>query len=142
MLGTARWRVLLAACIALVAAALLATFLSVRGRQIEVAFGGCWASVILLAAGVHLRRVPPWLAAAAAIDAGLWAGALIAGEGARSDLLSALPAVLVSVPAQVATRRGWQIAIKVVSSWLIAIALLAALLPTAPTPGYMPDHMD
>jgi hypothetical protein len=35
------------------------------------------------------------------------------------------------------------IAVKVASSWLIAIALLAAVLPfLSVTPGYMPDHLE
>jgi hypothetical protein len=35
------------------------------------------------------------------------------------------------------------IVIKVVSSWLIAVAALAATLQCLPvTPGYMPDHIE
>lgn len=127
----------------LVVAAIGASLLSVQGKGVEIVFAGCWVSVIALAAGVHLPKgVPLWLALAAALDAGLWSGAVIAGEGTRGDLLRAVPAVLICVPAVWAVQRGWQIAVKVVSSWLIAVALLAALLPTAPTPGYVPDHMD
>jgi hypothetical protein len=40
---------------------------------------------------------------------------------------------------------GWRapIVVKVVSSWLIAVAVLAATLQFLPvTPGYMPDHLD
>ena len=35
------------------------------------------------------------------------------------------------------------LAIKIVLSWVIAVAILATLLQFLPvTPGYMPDHMD
>ena len=38
--------------------------------------------------------------------------------------------------------RGWGIAVKVVASWLAAVAILATMLSLVPTPGYMPDHME
>lgn len=123
-------------------AALGASLIPVGGDRIEVAFIGCWVSVIILALCVHMPRMPWWLALIAALDAGFWAGAVIAGEGARGDLLHALPALLTCLPALLAIRLGWPIAVKVVASWLIAVALLAALLPTVATPGYVPDHMD
>jgi hypothetical protein len=41
------------------------------------------------------------------------------------------------------TRRGLRLAVKVVVSWLIAIALLNAVLRLLPvTPGYLPDHVE
>lgn len=142
MLARARWRMLGLALLLLCTSAFAATFLPIRDHAVEMAFAGCWTSIILLAAAVHLRGVPPWLAVAASLDAGLWAGAVIAAEGARLDLSRALPAFALCIPAHLAWRRGWDIPVKVVSSWLIAVALLAALLPTTPTPGYVPDHMD
>ena len=142
MLASSRWRTLAVAILLLCGAAWLALALPIDGRGVEVAFAGCWISIILLAAAVHLRPVPPWLAFAAALDAGLWAGAVIKAEGTGTQLLEALPCVLIALPAHLVRQRGWGIAIKVVSSWLIAVALLAALLPTTVTPGYVPDHMD
>lgn len=143
LLAFAPRRAVLAALALAAAVAAIASLLPVRDRAVEIAFLGCWASVILLAAAVHLPRgVPLWLALAAAVDAGVWCGAVIAGEGARLDLLRALPALLIVLPAGWCVGRGWAIPVKVVASWLIAVALLAALLPTAATPGYAPDHMD
>lgn len=143
LLAFAPRRAILPAILLASAAALAAGFAPLHGRAVEIAFVGCWASVILIAAGVHLPRgVPGWVALAAALDAGLWAGAVIAGEGMRSDLARAIPVALICLPASLAVTRGWQIAVKIVASWLVAIALLAALLPTTPTPGYKPDHMD
>ncbi len=131
------------ALLLLAATATVVSLMPVKDSWIEIAFFGCWASVILIASALHLPRgVPFWLTLALALDAGLWGGAVIAGEGARDDLLLALPPVLVFLPGRFAVARGWAIAVKVVSSWLVAVALLAALLPTAATPGYVADHMD
>ena len=127
----------------LVLAAGAASFLVLPTAWQDGIFLGCWASVVLAALAIHLPRgVGPRLAAALALNSGLWAGAVIASAGSRWDLAKALPAVLLCFPAAwlVATRRG--IAVKVAASWLIAIAILAAALPLVPTPGYKPDHMD
>ena len=41
------------------------------------------------------------------------------------------------------TRRALILAIKVVVSWLVAVALLNAALRLLPvTPGYLPDHVE
>lgn len=126
----------------LLCASAVATSLFAPSRQwLEVAFLGCWLSVILLSTLVHWpREVPHWLALAAAADAGSWAGMVIAQEGRPTDLILALPCVLAALPARWLIGRGWGIALKVICSWLLAVALLASLLPTASTPGYMPDH--
>jgi hypothetical protein len=56
--------------------------------------------------------------------------------GASGLLLALLPA------AWIANRRVL-IALRVVASWLIAVAMLGALLQLLPvTPGYVPDHME
>jgi hypothetical protein len=53
---------------------------------------------------------------------------------------------LIAIAASHASRVVGQrvpIAPKVVSSWLIAVALLAATLQVLPvTPGYLPDHLE
>ena len=129
------------------AAALIAAFgvaqLPLPPAWVEAVFLGCWVSTIVTAAMVHLPRAlggwrPPMLAA----NAGAWAGATIAIAGTTVDLVAAAPWLALVVPGGwlVATQRG--VAIKVVSSWLIAIAVLAAVLPIVPTPGYAPDHME
>ena len=107
---------LLAMCAALGFAARVPSTLS------GAVFLASWISVIACAAAVHLPRgVPATAAALLSVDAGLCAGMLIALEG----------------------RRRLAIAARVASSWLIAIAVLAAALPYLPvTPGYLPDHLE
>jgi hypothetical protein len=105
---------------------------------------GCWLSVAASAASVHLPGgLGPRWAFAASLNAGLWSGAVIALAGSRLDLLKALPGVLVLFPAASSLGLRATIMAKVVSSWLIAVAMLAAALQFLPvTPGYMPDHLD
>ena len=123
--------------------AVASSFLQFAPSWQDSVFLGCWASVVLAAASVHLPKgLGSRWALCLAVNTGFWAGAVIAAAGAKLDLLKSLPVVLVVLPAGwlVTTRRG--IAVKVVASWLIAISILAAALPLTPTPGYKPDHMD
>lgn len=119
------------------------TLLALDAGIIEFVYLGCWASVIACAVSVHF---PKWLqfrlVLGLALVSGGTAGAVLSLSGTSSDLLIALPCILTVVPAAwlVATSRG--IVVKIVSSWLIAIALLSAALPLTPTPGYEPDHME
>lgn len=111
---------------------------------VDPIFYGCWISVVLTALAVHLPK-PPSLPAvmALAANAGLWAGAVISAAGAPPDLLKSLPFVLICLPASWLIARRLGIAVKVVASWLIAVSVLAAALPTlTPTPGYVGDHME
>lgn len=106
-------------------------------------FLGLWATTAILAGLVHLRsglRGPATLIAA--LIAGVWVGSIagLAGEP-RSALLS-LPAALLFLPSAWVRSLGYGIAIKVVSSWLVAISLLAAMVSLTPTPGYQQDHME
>jgi hypothetical protein len=127
---------------AVVAAGLVAQ-LPLRPAWVEAIFLGCWASTVATAALVHFpHRLTGRRPALIGINAGAWAGATVAIAGTTLDLAKAAPWLALVVPGAwlVATRRG--VAVKVVSSWLIAIALLAAVLPIVPTPGYAPDHME
>lgn len=109
----------------------------------DTAFVGCWASLIVTAACVHLRGGPgPRAVLALSGNAGLWAGAVIAATGSPFDLLRALPGALIILPAAIIHRHA-PIALKIASSWLIAVAMLAASLNFLPvTPGYLPDHLE
>jgi hypothetical protein len=104
----------------------------------------CWASVIVTALAVHLPKgVGVKTALVLSINAGLWAGAVIAVAGTPVDVAKALPWALICLPAGWLAAHRLQIAIKVVASWLVAVAVLAATLPTTtPTPGYMGDHLE
>ena len=131
------------ALIALCAVAIAAHFLPFHRISPEIVYAGCWISVALTAASVHLRGGrAAWFAPALGVNAGLWSGAVIAISGTALDLLRALPVALIVLPAAwlVAHRGG--LAIKVVASWLIAVAILVAALPMVPTPGYVQDHME
>ena len=107
-------------------------------------FLALWVSLMATAGSVHLPR-PRQVALALplAANAGLWAGGVIALAGAPGHLVAALPWALLALPAARLAETRAAIALKVVASWLIAVAGLAALLPFLPvTPGYLPDHLD
>lgn len=121
----------------------LSVLVSLGPHWEEAVFLACWAGVILAAASVHL---PSGLNTGAAIGLALaiavLAGCVTAITGSVPTLLMALPWVLVTIPAAWLIAQGRGIAVKIVSSWLIAIALLSAALPLAPIPGYEPDHLE
>jgi hypothetical protein len=51
--------------------------------------------------------------------------------------------LLACLPAAWVTNRRVLIALRVAASWLIAVAMLGALLQFLPvTPGYLPDHLE
>jgi hypothetical protein len=131
---------LLALCATLAAFA----FVPVPEPWLESVFLVCWISVIVTAASVHLSGgLNAYAALALSVNAGVWASAVICLSGSRLDLLKALPCVLIFLPASWLVNRHASIAVKVASSWVIAIAILAATLQLLPvTPGYLPDHME
>ena len=120
------------------------TFLPVPRVWLEGIFLGCWISVIATAASVHLvRGLSARAALALSLNAGVWASAVVCLSGSQLDLLKALPCVLIFLPASWVVGRYHSIPVKVVSSWVIAVAVLAATLQLLPvTPGYLPDHME
>jgi hypothetical protein len=129
--------------------ALLATlgagaFIRVPQTWLEGVFFACWISVIATAASVHLvPGLRAWAAIALSLNAGVWASTVVSLSGSRLDLLKALPCVLILLPAAWVVRRQASIPVKVVSSWIIAVAILAATLQLLPvTPGYLPDHVE
>jgi hypothetical protein len=110
----------------------------------DAVFLGCWMSILASAAIVHRRdALKPKQALVLSLNAGVWTGAVIALTPSKSNLLEALPLALCVWPAIWARRQGQAIVLKVLASWLIAVAVLAAALQLLPvTPGYLPDHMD
>lgn len=120
-------------------------FVPVPQSWLEGVFLACWTSVAATAAVVHLSRgLSLYGALALSLNAGVWSSAVVALSGSRLDLLKALPCVLIFLPASwTVAKRTSSIPIKVVSSWVIAVAVLAATLQFLPvTPGYLPDHME
>ena len=111
---------------------------------LDFALLGCWMSAAASAGTVYLPRgVNSRGAFVLSLNTGFWSGVVVAFAGSRADLLKALPCALAFIPALLFVRRRAPIVVKVVSSWLIAVSILAATLPLLPvTPGYMPDHLD
>jgi len=110
----------------------------------EAIFLCSWISVVLAAGATYLPRgIDTRIAFALSLNAGAWTGAVIAVAGSPIDLAKALPCAAVAWPAVWLAEHRASIAVKVVSSWLIAIAALAAMLHVVPvTPGYLPDHLE
>jgi hypothetical protein len=109
----------------------------------EGVYAACWLSIIIAAGSVNLPGARAgWAMMALALGCGTAAGGVIAIAASPRDLALAATAALVIVPANWLVKQGRGIAVKVVASWLIAIAMLAASLPLTPTPGYAPDHME
>jgi hypothetical protein len=130
--------------LALLAALTAGAFVHVPQAWLEGVFFSCWVSVIVTAASVHLGRgLKVWTAVALSLNAAIWACAVVSLSGSKLDLLKALPCVLILLPAAWVVRRYASIPVKVVSSWVIAVAILAATLQWLPvTPGYLPDHLE
>jgi hypothetical protein len=124
------------------AVALLVFAVGPSSAWIEAIFAGCWLSV---AGCALLKLTPRWRPTSlylAAANVGLWAGAVTAVAGGAKDLAIALPFVLAWLPGRYIVERGWDIALKVIASWLTAVAILAMMVSLTPTPGYAPDHME
>lgn len=135
-------RALLAGGVMLLAT-LAAWLLSPPLSWIEPIFVGCWLSVIMTAGLVHRPlNLPPALILIAAINVGVWAGLVTAVAGKGRDLGIALPFVLLLFVGRPIVARGWGIGVKVVASWLTAVAILATMVSLTSTPGYVQDHME
>lgn len=128
---------------AAMAGAVLALLLPIPPGHEDLIFSGCWLSTLILTVCVHLPRGLHRVAALVlGADAGLWAGQVVQTDGHGANLMIALPLVLLCVPARGLVNTGRGIALKVVASWLMAIAGMELVLTLIPTPGYMPDHME
>jgi len=126
--------------------ATLAVFLLVPMPRdyVEAIFFACWTTVIVTAASVYfVQRFGRWLPIVMSLNAGAWASAVVDISGSRLDVVKAFPCVLLALPASWIAERIGLIPIKVISSWFIAVATLAAVLQLLPvTPGYLPDHLE
>lgn len=136
----ASWRIIAAALAALLVATLATAMLPLDAGMQGVVLAGLWTSTAITAAAVHFLPRGMALPLAFAVNAGGWAGAAIAVGGVPGDLARALPAALVALPAAWLVAQGGGLGVKIVASWLIAVAILAATLPIVQTPGYVEDH--
>ncbi len=105
---------------------------------IDRVFIGLWLTMIVAAATVFMP--PRWRrqgSVAIAASTGLWVGACAATAGSGvGGLLS------VAAPVHWLARHKFVIAVKVIGSWMIAIASLSMFVSLMPTPGYKSDHME
>lgn len=110
----------------------------------SLAFAGTWGSLSVAALAVYwpeLVRRWPWLGWALPAIAGLWAGLLAGQDGGLATAAQVLPALLAAVPAAWSIARGWALVPRVVTSWLLAVALLMGAIPyLVDHPGYVADH--
>lgn len=142
-LALAPWRMAWFAVAAMTVSALLLSLARLAPDTSDAIFVGLWLSVIVTAVLTYLpRRYADRLMIPAGLNAGAWAGALSAVSDKRGDLILAIGAALLFIPARWFTLRGYHIVIKVVASWMIAIASLSMFVSFMPTPGYKPDHME
>ena len=96
------------------------------------------AAIVYLPNGLGFRP-----AVGISLNTGFWSGAMVTLAGSRFDVVKALPGILLILPIASIARRHAPIAVRVVSSWLIAVAgLTAAVQFLHVTPGYIPDHLE
>jgi hypothetical protein len=115
-----------------------------RSGWADAVFLNSWISVVGSALSVYLPcPVGIFAALALSLNAGIWCGAVNALAGSPIGILESLPAVALLWPIGWAVRCDATLAVKVVGSWLIAMAMLSATLQFLPvTPGYLPDHLE
>jgi hypothetical protein len=111
---------------------------------LEPVYFGCWVSVMATAATVYLsRELRRCAGTVLSFNVGFWAGAMTSLSGSRLPLWDALPCVLLMLPATSIPPRYRLLPVRIVASWIIVVAALAATLQLLPvTPGYLPDHME
>jgi hypothetical protein len=123
--------------LALAAAAATAAWVVPSAWRDRATFVG-WLVAAVAAALVHRRAGLSALAA--------FALAVLAGGCAGATAAAPLPALLCAPAALLAARtiaRRVPLALGVAASWLIAVAMLAAVLALLPvTPGNLPDHLE
>lgn len=139
-IAAARARCAFWVLVAFAATAVSISCVSMPIARSEPAHFSSWIAVVACGASVHLAAPGPRVAFALAIAAGAGAG-LITHDATTLAMLPLVAAVALLASRVIA--RYVPLATKVVCSWLIAVALLAATLQTLPvTPGYLPDHLD
>ena len=109
---------------------------------VEASFTLCWIALIACAATAITAR--PLHVVAGSLLTVLAAAAT--GTLAATTVHPLVPIVATPVLALAALRRFrgagiFKIGARVVAGWLIAIALLSAVIPLVTTPGYQKDHM-
>ncbi len=125
------------------AAAALMAFTASPDIAPNIIFAGLWLSMIAAAVLVYLP-VARWSLAALpiSVNAGFWLGACAGLSNDLSVLAIGILPLFIAIPARLVAGGKFNIAVKVVASWMIAIASLSLFVTLIPTPGYKPDHME
>ena len=109
-----------------------------------IAITGCWITVAAISVFIYLPRLQT-RALVCALSALAALVSQLAQAPGGSGFTHALPMLgLLSIaPTLFAIRTGFAIAPRVITSWILAVSLLAAILPFAvPHPGYVADHRE
>lgn len=119
-------------------------FVGTAGEGSNVLFAACWLTLIVLALSVYWpgrAQRHAWLPFVGAAVAATIAGLLFASGNAWLSLPMAVGLAAATAGAGIVVSRGWSIALRVVTSWLLAVALLVGAIPHLVVhPGYEPDH--
>lgn len=122
------------------AVAAVTTYLFKPALAPTLIFAGLWTAMILAAATLFLA--PRCFAMyAVPLFAGFWLGSWAQLNSDFGGVTLALVVAASCVPAQWLGAGKFEIILKVVASWMIAIATLSMFVSLLPTPGYEPDHM-
>lgn len=124
----------------------LVTVALVPTQLFQWAFAGCWLSLIGTSLLVYFpvaQRRFVWVSPVVAINGGLWAGTVIATEATSYDSLIVISVLILFLPARFLISMGWALVVKIITSWLLAVALLVGSIPLLVVhPGYLPDHRE
>lgn len=125
------------------AVAAVIVFLVPLGQPSPLVFVGLWLSVIVTAGTAYLPT-SRWvnLTVLLSSNGGFWIGAYAGTTGPARNLVAGLVVALAVIPGKWLLARKFDMIIKVIASWLIAIAALSMFVSLMPTPGYKPDHME
>lgn len=132
--------------IAICALACVVAILLVRGSVPNWVFAGCWSSLIVTAVLVYFPQALqrwPGLALLLATNGGVWAALVVATQAPAMAALPILGTLALVIPAGLFVSLGWALAVRVVTSWLLAVALLVGAIPYLVVhPGYVADHRE
>lgn len=142
-LGFASRRVALGAVTALAGAAFALSTLVLPFEWRTSIVIGCWAATIAAAILIYRAHPLKWPAAmVGAVVAGMLVGGLTAATGRAMILTTALPWLLIALPA--GWLAGWRkaIVIKVLASWGLAVATLSTGVVLSQGADSASDHLE
>lgn len=126
------------------AAATVVAAWTIKPVEEDIALIMCWVSLAIAAFCVFWpryaqQRIVPVLLFCAM--AGSWAGLVLGRPDGVGQAAVVATTLLLTFPAAICVKRGWVIAPRILTSWLLAVALLAGTIPhLVDHPGYVPDH--